>query len=479
MSDVSPRSVNGAALSGEAADPVFVLCMGRSGSTLLRFLLDAHPDLACPPETSLPALCAQLAVVWSLIEGAPLSQNRGDAPPQVPDPAIAGIRHMVDMMTESYLARRAKKRFCDKSLGSAAYADLLLRVYPEARFICLYRHPMDMIRSGMDACPWGLTGYGFDQYIGSSPGNAVMALARYWLDNATAIAAVEEQHPDRCHRVRYEDLVSDPEKTAQGIYAFLGVTPAPGITRTCFSRQRERFGPGDHKIWATSGITTDSVGTGESVPASLIPPPVVTGINELAGKLGYRPVDEDWGTPGRPADPRLPSTISPADQASPAGQPAAEDDSEPPAETSIIDARLRAGLTRAGHLSANRQHPATAEKFLVVSRTPAAGGTETWWLVDPAAGAVTRDDENAGDADWKVVGAPGAWHAVLSGRTNLHVALRRCDLRYCAPDEEGPLAVDRRIAMLADFLGLGSWLLDDTGGREDGVRPPVPAAVPS
>src|SRR6202035_2611623 len=33
--------------------PVFVLCMGRSGSTLLRFLLDAHPELACPPETSL------------------------------------------------------------------------------------------------------------------------------------------------------------------------------------------------------------------------------------------------------------------------------------------------------------------------------------------------------------------------------------------------------------------------------------------
>jgi hypothetical protein len=36
-------------------DPVFVLCMARSGSTLLRFLLDAHPELACPPETMLPA----------------------------------------------------------------------------------------------------------------------------------------------------------------------------------------------------------------------------------------------------------------------------------------------------------------------------------------------------------------------------------------------------------------------------------------
>ena len=39
---------------GASADPVFVLCGGRTGSTLLRFLLDAHPDLACPPETNVP-----------------------------------------------------------------------------------------------------------------------------------------------------------------------------------------------------------------------------------------------------------------------------------------------------------------------------------------------------------------------------------------------------------------------------------------
>jgi Sulfotransferase family len=97
------------------ADPVFVLCNGRSGSTLLRFLLDAHPDLACPPETNLPALCAQLATVWSLIEGAPLSQNRGDEPLVIPEAAIAGIRTTMDNMIGSYLQRRGKKRYCDKS----------------------------------------------------------------------------------------------------------------------------------------------------------------------------------------------------------------------------------------------------------------------------------------------------------------------------------------------------------------------------
>jgi hypothetical protein len=81
-----------------SAGPVFVLCAARSGSTLLRFVLDAHPQLACPPETNVPALCGQLATVWSLIEGAPLSPNRGDEPPDIPDTAIVGVRETMDRM---------------------------------------------------------------------------------------------------------------------------------------------------------------------------------------------------------------------------------------------------------------------------------------------------------------------------------------------------------------------------------------------
>jgi protein-tyrosine sulfotransferase len=162
---MSLADLNGQCDGRPSADPVFVLCMGRSGSTLLRLILDTHPDLACPPETNIPALCSQLAVVWSLIEGAPLSLQRGDAPPAIPDAAIAGIRTTMDLMTVPYLERRGKKRYCDKSLGTARFAELLTRIYPAARFICLFRHPLDMISSGLEACPWGLNGYGFDPYI--------------------------------------------------------------------------------------------------------------------------------------------------------------------------------------------------------------------------------------------------------------------------------------------------------------------------
>src|SRR5262249_9038920 len=152
---------------------------------------------------------------------------------------------------------------------TARFAELLLRVYPEAKFVCLYRHPMDVIASGMEACPWGLNGYGFDPYIATTPGNAVMALARYWADNVAITLATEERFSDRCLRVRYEDLVIDPERVAAGLFAFLEAAPAPGISARCFSAERERFGPADYKIWYTSDISSDSLGRGWSVPAGM------------------------------------------------------------------------------------------------------------------------------------------------------------------------------------------------------------------
>ena len=176
----------GAGAGHDIGDPVFVLCTGRSGSTVLRFVLDAHPELACPPDTRLPAVCAQLAGVWQQLESLP----RATTDPlsvAVPAAVSAGVRGVFDSITAPYLARRGKRRYCDKSLGTAAYGPLLAELFPTATFICLYRHPMDVIASGIEATPWGLTGFGFDGYAAGSPGNDVLALARYWEDHVSAI----------------------------------------------------------------------------------------------------------------------------------------------------------------------------------------------------------------------------------------------------------------------------------------------------
>lgn len=469
-------------------DPIFVLCAARSGSTLLRFLLDAHPDLACPPETNVPALCGQLANVWSLIEGAPLSANRGDEPPDIPEAAIVGVRETMERMTGSYLARRGKKRYCDKTLGTARFAYLMQRIWPETKFICLFRHPMDVIASGIEAGPWGVNGYGFDPYIAATPGNSVQALAHFWLDNAATILAASEQYPELCHQVRYEDIVADTQAVADELFEFLGVDPVPGIAEACFAAERERFGPADYKIWHTSRITSDSVGRGWTIPAGLIFPHIRVAVNELCRKLGYVPPDENWGTADRPADLRVPPEAAEAEAAldqnaegskpdAPPTPPAVAapvlitvNDAPEPGFAAVVGERLEQGLSRLGDGFAQRWQPCTTESFDVVATPPTGGGANARWRVDLAAGTVaavngsrTATGESSGeDAEedesaWDIIASADIWEQLIAGRVNMSVALRRHQLRYCDTGEAGPVVADTRIAMLADLLGLTSW----------------------
>lgn len=453
--------------SGEFGEPVFVLCNARSGSTLLRFLLDAHPDLACPPETNVPAMAAQLATVWSLIEGAPLAAERGDEPPEIPEAAIAGVRRTLGEMTQSYLRRRGKQRYCDKSLGTARWAELLIRVFPGAKFLCLYRHPMDVAASGIEACPWGLKGYGFDPYVAASPGNAILALSRFWIENASAILAVEEAFATSCTRVRYEDLVTDPEHVADSIFDFLGVSAQPGISQRCFSLERERFGPADYKIWHTSQVRAGSVGRGWTLPVGMIPQQLRQVMNELTGKLGYLPVDDAWGTAEMPADLRV----------MPEGVTNGPATAEPLAEAAAVGDRLRLGVSRLDGLLAGRLESCAAESFGVIA-TPAPGtrsGSAARWRVDLAARQVqdiTGRGGEADDTDWDVIGTVDVWRALLDGRTNLGVTLRHCGLRYCDASEDRPGNGDTRLAVLAVLLSLDSVETADV--LPEYARPSVP-----
>lgn len=437
-----------------AASPVFVLCAGRTGSTLLRFLLDAHPDLACPPETELPALCAQLAKTWALLAGMPLQRRRDGDLEALPAPLAASIGAAAGELISQHLARRGKKLLCDKSLFTARHASLLSQVFPGAKFICLYRHPMDMIASGIEACPWGLKGYGFDAYAAGAPGKDVLALARYWADHAQEIRAVEKRCPQECHRVRYEDLVDDPEAVADGIFRFLGVPPSPGISVRCFSPDRERLGPGDYKIWQTSRINAASVGRGWTIPADQIEPPVRATVNELAGELGYVPVDERWSVADTPPDLRVTGT-----GASPlAPAPDATGTREIPRWVLLLGDRLQAGLFRVSDRFTSRWGPCARESFLVVATSAADGGTVARWRVDLAARTVTLAGQAAdGAACWQLTGSDTTWGQVLSGAANLNVALRHRNLRYCDTGTvPGPVTV-ARMDMLADLLGVTSW----------------------
>jgi sulfotransferase family protein len=412
--------------------PVFVLSASRSGSTLMRFILDSHPDLACPPETEVTAACSRLMHAWDILENASAGERSGTEAAGQPGSArsLAAIRDTVDGIYGRYLQRRGKRRWCDKSLGSPNEAELAARLYPGARFICLYRHCMDVIASGVEACPWGLHRFGFDGFAAQHPGNSVTAVGSYWLATVRSIMAFEESHPDVCHRVRYEDLVTTPEETAAAIFSFIGAKPVPGIARACFQTPHEGNGPGDEEIWFTSGIAADSVGRGGRVPVVALVPELRQGVNEALGRLGYLTVDDEWNALAR-AEVR--ADAAEGEQACRSGRPGRGE--EPKAAVRAIGDRLR---SRSDHelTEASAVWPAVAgQTVAIVAESPDGGHAELRWRFRALAGGSSRPAASpAGDRAAEkpvctIIADPATWHALLSGESNLVIEMTAGRLR--------------------------------------------------
>jgi hypothetical protein len=508
-------------------EPVFVLCADQPGPALLRLLLDAHPGLACPPETRLAALCAQLTGVWSQLEG-PSPADRMSGPQAIPDAALAGIRHTMNRMITPYLGRRGKQRYCDQGRGAAEHAGVLRAVFPDARFLCVYRHPLDVIAAGLEASPWGLSGPGAGPYADLSPRNTVLALAQFWAANVALIMAVEERFHECSHRVRYEDLIADPEGVSDRIFRFLGVAPVPGLPQACLAAERERAGPSSQQIGP--GARADSMGAGWPIPAALIGSPLIETINVLTDKLGYPRIDAHWGIAAALPGPRRPGAgpaaaqwqstgqaapqrpggrpaveprrgAGPAEQR-PGGRPAAEprrgagpaaqrprvpaqrpadgDDPTPPGLRLVV-AHLLSGLAGVDDRFAQRWEPASQETFLVTVTSAETMDVVARWRVDLRTRTITSaDDVPAGEtagARWEVAGTIDVWMRVAEGEIDLGLALRRRLLRYRDTGEPAA-AMLTRVAMLAGLLGITTWQRVQSASppmeQPPGQGPPLP-----
>jgi hypothetical protein len=418
-------------MADSGTSPVFVLSASRSGSTLMRFILDSHPDLACPPESDVTTACSRLMHSWNILENATTGgQDSADA--------LAAVRDTVDDIYGRYLERRGKRRWCHKALGPLHEAELMHRLYPEARFICLYRHCMDVIASGVEACPWGLHRFGFDNFAAQHAGNSVAAVGSYWLATARTIMAFEQAHPDVCHRVRYEDLVTAPEEAAAAIFSFLGEEPVPDIARACLRAPHEGNGPGDEKIWFTSAITADSVGGGVRVPVAALVPEVRHGVNEVLSRLGYLTIDDEWNALVGRVDMR-------ADAASP----------------------VRAGSSRAGSSrEADAAIRAIGDRLRSRSSAELAEACAVWSAVAGQTIAIVAESSDGDHAELRwgfpepsdrpvctIIASPATWHALLNGETNLVSDLTAGRLR-CVNRRDGHRIRSDEVHAIGWLLGL-------------------------
>ncbi len=243
-------------------DPIFVLSHARTGSTLLRYIIDAHPDVWCPAEITLGRLCSALRHTVSFTRLDRLSTN----PVAEQASTYPLVQAIVNQIMDGQCARKGKRRWCDKSTNNVDHVDVLDKTFPTAQYICLHRNCLDVVHSLVELFRFGFPGR-YAQAVARSPENIVDAMIDTWLEATEKILKFETTHSERCLRVRYEDLVRDPLSVSKSIFLFLNLGFDSAMLDSVFSIPHDA-GPADFKIRFTSSILRGRVGKGMAIPRS-------------------------------------------------------------------------------------------------------------------------------------------------------------------------------------------------------------------
>jgi hypothetical protein len=247
--------------------PIFVVGVARSGTTLLSAMLSAHSRLDCGPESRFFARLRHLSVsqrqrllapeAWPgpavdfvatlSNQGHPVVElfglSTGDVRGYLAErpPSVAAI---LESLTVLHAHRAGKARWIEKTPRHLLMTDTLWRHWPEARVVRIVRDPRDVALS--------LAGMPFAKE--SVVGN----LVRVDQDDRASRRRIETD--PRAMTLRYEDLVTEPERELRRVCEFVGEAWEPAMLD---SRGTAANVAADHEWWKESvagPLTTASVG---------------------------------------------------------------------------------------------------------------------------------------------------------------------------------------------------------------------------
>jgi hypothetical protein len=255
----TPRVRRRKRAAGEQGDrllraPAFVMCSVRSGSTLLRVLLDSHSRIHAPQELHLRDMAVRVKTDYA-------AKALGEI--GLDDEQLRFL--LWDRLLHRELTAARKEILVNKTPNDVFIADLIAKCWPDARFIYLLRHPGAIARSRQDTRPQ------------DTPERNARMVLRY----GNAIEQARGAHPGVV--VRYEELTADPGAATRQICAYLGVPwEASMLEYGRFDHGRLKPGLGDWKA---------KIKSGEIQPAEPPPPldDVHPSLRELCVAWGYAP----------------------------------------------------------------------------------------------------------------------------------------------------------------------------------------------
>lgn len=187
-------------------DPIFIVGLPRSGSTLLEQILASHPQVEGTQELpDLPALARRLA-------GRKSAAATTSYPESLADLTAAEALALGDEYLASTRIQRKTDRpfFIDKMPNNWLHIGLIQLILPRARIIDARRHPM--------ACCWS----SFKQHFarGQHFTYDLTDVGRYYRDYVRLLAHIDRVLPGRVHRVIYEQLVDNLEKEVRRLLRY-------------------------------------------------------------------------------------------------------------------------------------------------------------------------------------------------------------------------------------------------------------------
>jgi tetratricopeptide (TPR) repeat protein len=198
-----------AGVGDPSEEPIFVLGMPRSGTTLVERVLSSHPQVYSAGELQ--------------NFGVELKRLSGSRSPYMLDPDTIARGRQVDWrrLGRNYLASTrpataAKPHFVDKLPHNFLYAGFIAQALPQARIICLRRNPMDTCLSNFrqlfaQTSPY--YDYSFD----------LLDTGRYYLLFERLMAHWRRVLPGRILEVEYEELVANQESSTRRLLEHCGL----------------------------------------------------------------------------------------------------------------------------------------------------------------------------------------------------------------------------------------------------------------
>jgi hypothetical protein len=206
-----------------ASKLIFVIGSPRSGSTMLARMIGSHSEIYVRGEPHLLTPLAHLGF-YEKVDKAPydailaaesIREFVADLPAGERD-YVDACRAYADTLYLRMLATQpTKKYFLDKTPAYALVLDFIARVYADAKYVVLTRHPLAIFSSYAESF--------FDSdYEAAQRYNPI--LERY----VPALAKFLRQRKVATHPIIYEQLVADPEEELRRVFHFLGVAHEPG-----------------------------------------------------------------------------------------------------------------------------------------------------------------------------------------------------------------------------------------------------------